>query len=187
MGKPLALAAIRRTAAQMRETAGALLDGPGTAYERISAYLLRERDVPRGCLVGRLAMDPDIIASDELRAPVDETIGRLTEWSRRAWTEASSPVAADMAATIAATMQGSYVLARASGSPEPPLLHSQSVKERGLRGRLSTSPGYSEDRPLPPTACQGDALSTRACRRSRAAGREDPAPPLRPSAGADRT
>lgn len=51
-GKPdLALTAIRRTASQIRETAGQLFDGPGTAYERISAYLLRERDVLRGCPV----------------------------------------------------------------------------------------------------------------------------------------
>jgi TetR/AcrR family transcriptional regulator, transcriptional repressor for nem operon len=30
--------------------------------------------VLRGCPVGRLTMDPHVIASDELRAPVDETL-----------------------------------------------------------------------------------------------------------------
>lgn len=54
-GKPdLALAAVTRTAAEMRGTAGHLLDGPGSAYERIEAYLLRERDVMKGCPVGLL-------------------------------------------------------------------------------------------------------------------------------------
>lgn len=77
-GKPdLALAAIRRTAEEMRAGAEAVLGSPGSPYERIEAYLRRERDVLRGCPVGRLTMDPDVVASDELRAPVDETLDWL--------------------------------------------------------------------------------------------------------------
>ncbi|MFJ4839752.1 TetR/AcrR family transcriptional regulator [Streptomyces sp. NPDC088746] len=124
-GKPdLALAAVLRTSAEMRKTAGRLLDGPGSAYERISAYLLRERDVLRGCPVGRLTMDPDVVASDALRAPVDETIGwlrgRLTEILQEgldAGEFAPGLVPRDVAAAVVATVQGGYVLARASGSP----------------------------------------------------------------------
>ncbi|MFJ6850796.1 TetR/AcrR family transcriptional regulator [Streptomyces sp. NPDC091271] len=124
-GKPdLALAAVLRTSAEMRETAGRLLDGPGSAYERISAYLLRERDVLRGCPVGRLTMDPDVVASDALRAPVDETIGwlrgRLTDILQEGLDAGEfSPGLApqDVAAAVVATVQGGYVLARASGSP----------------------------------------------------------------------
>ncbi|MEV5678525.1 TetR/AcrR family transcriptional regulator [Streptomyces sp. NPDC052164] len=123
-GKPdLALAAILRTAEEMRGTAGRLLDGPGSARERISAYLLRERDVLRGCPVGRLTMDPEVIANDELRAPVDETIGwlrgRLAELVQEGLDEGEfTPglVPGQVAATIVATVQGGYVLARASGS-----------------------------------------------------------------------
>lgn len=125
-GKPeLALAAIRRTSAEMRETAGRTFDSPGPAYERISRYLLRERDVLRGCPVGRLTMDPDVIVSDELRSPVDETIGwlrgRLAEivqegLDRGEFTHALMPD--DIAATIVATVQGGYVLARAAGSTD---------------------------------------------------------------------
>lgn len=97
-GKPdLALAAVLRTSAEMRETAARLLDGPGSAYERISAYLLREREVLRGCPVGRLTMDPDVVASDALRAPVDETIGwlrgRLAEILQEGLDRGSSPPA----------------------------------------------------------------------------------------------
>ncbi|WP_405659416.1 TetR/AcrR family transcriptional regulator [Streptomyces sp. NBC_01166] len=124
-GKPdLALAAVLRTSAEMRETAGRLLDGPGSAYERISAYLLRERDVLRGCPVGRLTMDPEVVADDALRAPVDETIGwlrgRLTEILQEGLDVGEfSPglVPRDVAAAVVATVQGGYVLARASGSP----------------------------------------------------------------------
>ncbi len=94
-GKPdLALAAIRRTAEEMRATAEAVLGGSGSAYARVEAYLLRERDVLRGCPVGRLTMDPDVIASDELRAPSPPpSTGCATaspESSKRAWTRASS-------------------------------------------------------------------------------------------------
>ncbi|MFC9862498.1 MULTISPECIES: TetR/AcrR family transcriptional regulator [unclassified Streptomyces] len=123
-GKPdLALAAILRTAEEMRGTAGRLLEGPGSARERISAYLLRERDVLRGCPVGRLTMDPEVIANDELRAPVDETIGwlrgRLAELVQEGLDKgefAPGLVPGQVAATIVATVQGGYVLARASGS-----------------------------------------------------------------------
>ncbi|WLQ32300.1 TetR/AcrR family transcriptional regulator [Streptomyces castrisilvae] len=136
-GKPdLALAAIGRTAEEMREAAGRVLDAPGSAYERISAYLLRERDVLRGCPVGRLTMDPEVIASDELRAPVDETIAWLRErlaaivregLDRGEFTPGITPD--DLAATIVATVQGGYVLARASGSAD--------AFDAGVRGLLA--------------------------------------------------
>ncbi|MFE4693028.1 TetR/AcrR family transcriptional regulator [Streptomyces sp. NPDC056749] len=123
-GKPdLALAAVSRTAAEMRGTAGRLLDGPGSAYERIAAYLLRERDVLKGCPVGRLTMDPEVIASEALRAPVDETIdwlrGRLAEIIQEGLDQGEfTPglAAGEVAAAVVATVQGGYVLARASGS-----------------------------------------------------------------------
>ncbi|MEU6931336.1 TetR/AcrR family transcriptional regulator [Streptomyces sp. NPDC046385] len=124
-GKPdLALAAIRRTAEELRRAAGRVLDGEGSAYARIEAYLLRERDVLRGCPVGRLTMDPDVVADAALRAPVDETLdwlrGRLAEVVQEGLDsgELTGPLRPDeVAATVVATVQGGYVLARASGSP----------------------------------------------------------------------
>lgn len=136
-GKPdLALAAIRRTAEELRAAAEAQLEAEGTAYERIRGYLLRERDVLRGCPVGRLTMDPDIIASDELRAPVTETIdwlrGRLAQIVQEgvdAGEFTTSLVPQEIAATVVATLQGGYVLARASGSP--------AAFDAGVRGLLA--------------------------------------------------
>lgn len=123
-GKPgLALAAITRTAEEMRRTAERLLDAPGSAYERIAAYLLRERDVLRGCPVGRLTMDPDVVVDDELRAPVDATLdwlrGRIAEIVQEGvdageFTPGTDP--GPVAAAVVATVQGGYALARASGS-----------------------------------------------------------------------
>jgi MFS family permease len=45
--------------------------------ERISAYLLRERDALRGCPVGRLIADPEIAADERLREPVRQTFAVL--------------------------------------------------------------------------------------------------------------
>ncbi|MFH9726071.1 TetR/AcrR family transcriptional regulator [Streptomyces sp. NPDC017254] len=126
-GKPdLALAAIRRTAEETVATAEAVLGGEGTAYARIEAYLLRERDVLRGCPVGRLTMDPEVIADPALRAPVDEALGRLRTRLAEVVQEgldsgglSPSLDADEIAATIVSTVQGGYVLARATGSRAP--------------------------------------------------------------------
>jgi hypothetical protein len=72
-GEPdLVPAAIRRTAEERRATAEGVLGGPGSPYQRIEAYPLRELDVLRGCPVsrsagqpvgrsaGQLTMDPDV-------------------------------------------------------------------------------------------------------------------------------
>ncbi|MFE9767500.1 TetR/AcrR family transcriptional regulator [Streptomyces sp. NPDC005808] len=136
-GKPdLALAAIRRTAEELRATAEGVLSAPGSPYERIEAYLRRERDVLRGCPVGRLTMDPDVVASEELRTPVDETIDWLrerlagiVEEGKEQGEFAASLDAEEIAATIVATVQGGYVLARASGSP--------AAFDTGVRGLLA--------------------------------------------------
>jgi hypothetical protein len=81
-------------------------------------------------------MDPDIVASDELRAPVDETIDWLreriagiVEEGKEQGRFASSLDGEEIAATVLATVQGGYVLARASGSP--------AAFDTGVRGLLS--------------------------------------------------
>jgi AcrR family transcriptional regulator len=148
-GKPdLALAAVRRTAEELRASAEASLDGPGTAYERIAGYLLRERDVLRGCPVGRLTMDPEVVSDDRLRAPVDETLGWLrgrlagiVEQGRERGELRGTLVPGDIAATIVATLQGGYVLARASGSTA-----AFDAAVRGLLALLDPSTGPSTDR-----------------------------------------
>ncbi|WP_327682806.1 TetR/AcrR family transcriptional regulator [Kitasatospora sp. NBC_00458] len=136
-GKPdLAAAALRRSAEQMRAVAEADLAGPGTAYERIAAYLHRERDVLRGCRIGRMAQDPEVVADPRLRAPVEETFtwlrGRIAEViaeGREAGELHSAADPADTAAAVVAVVQGGYVLARAAESAEP--------FERAVRGALA--------------------------------------------------
>lgn len=97
----------------------------------------------RGCPVGRLTMDPEVIADDELRAPLDETIGwlrgRLAEIVQEGLDQGEFVgrlVADEVAATIVATVQGGYVLARASGSPD-----AFDASVRGLLSLLAPADG----------------------------------------------
>lgn len=117
----LALAAVERNAELMREQVEQDLAGPGTAVERIGRYLWRERDVMKGCRFGRLAQDPEVEASDALH----EAVARMFAWlrTRLADVVAEGQAAGELpetldpsrvAATIAATLQGGYVLARAA-------------------------------------------------------------------------
>ena len=124
--KELALAAVRRTADELLAAADAQLRAPGTAADRITAYLRREREVLKGCPIGRLTQDPDIVADPDLRAPVDETLvrlrARLAEVLDEGRAAGELPAVLDttaLAATIVAVLQGGYVLARAADSPEP--------------------------------------------------------------------
>ncbi|MGW1077502.1 TetR/AcrR family transcriptional regulator [Streptomyces sp. NPDC002537] len=122
----LALAAIRRTAEEMRAKAEEQFSAPGPALERIRAYLLRERDVLKGCPVGRLTQDPDVMADQALRGPVDDTFawlrGRLTDVLAEGRERGELAAGLDpsaTASTVVAVLQGGYVLARAADSTEP--------------------------------------------------------------------
>ncbi|HEY0619278.1 MAG TPA: helix-turn-helix domain-containing protein, partial [Kribbella sp.] len=68
----LARAAIERSAAELRAAAAEQLATGGTATERITHYLQRDREVLKGCRLGRLTSDPDVMKDPVLRAPVDE-------------------------------------------------------------------------------------------------------------------
>ncbi|MER6947554.1 TetR/AcrR family transcriptional regulator [Nonomuraea sp. NPDC000554] len=125
-GKPdLALAAISRSAEELRGRAEAAFTLPGTVVERVAAYLRRERDTLKGCPVGRLTQDPDVMADPELRRPVEETFawltdrlaGLLAEGRANGELDAGLDPAATAAALVA-VLQGGYVLARAAGSAE---------------------------------------------------------------------
>ena len=121
----LALAAIERNAADLVARADADLSGPGTVPERIARYLRRERAALRGCPVGRLTMDPDVMAAPDLCRPVADALaavrGRLAavlEEGRANGELDPSIDPATIATALVAVLQGGYVLARASGSAD---------------------------------------------------------------------
>ncbi|WP_103959483.1 TetR/AcrR family transcriptional regulator [Nonomuraea solani] len=121
----LALAAITRSAEEMRARAEAIFSGPGTPAQRIITYLRRERDVLRGCPVGRLTQDPDVMADPTLRRPVERTFvwlrARMTGLLAEAQAKGEIDSELDPAATataLVAVLQGGYVVARAAADAE---------------------------------------------------------------------
>lgn len=126
-GKPgLGVAAIEASAAVMRRDAIVLLEGPGSPLDRIRSYLTRPRHTLRGCRIGRLTADPDVVADERLLAPVQENfawlVDVLTDLLRQAQQAGDLQAelnALDLASTLVAVIQGGYVLARAAQSPEP--------------------------------------------------------------------
>ena len=142
----LALAAIERNAADLVARAEADLGGPGSVTERVSRYMRRERAALRGCPVGRLTMDPDVMADQELRRPVADAFAAVR--ARLAAVLAAgrengeldpSVDPAAVATTLIAVLQGGYVLARAAGSADT---YPQAVE--GALGLLASRTGTGE-------------------------------------------
>ncbi len=122
----LALEAIRRNADLLRREVESLLDRPVSPLQRIEDFLTRQRDALRGCRLGRMTFDADIVASEELLEPVRETIAWLTESLAQVIGEAiaagelrSDVRPSDLAATLSAVVQGGYVLARSQQDAAP--------------------------------------------------------------------
>jgi TetR/AcrR family transcriptional repressor of nem operon len=122
----LAKAAIERSGEELRAAVEEQFAGPGSATDRITRYLERDREVLKGCRIGRLTADPDVMADPVLRAPVADLFrwlrGRLAEIIAEGKRSGEYPDRLDpeqTAATIAAVLQGGYVLARAAADEEP--------------------------------------------------------------------
>ena len=122
----LASTAIARSAEQLYESARQEFAQSRSAHDRIVAYLHREREALRGCRIGRLTQDPEIIANPQLRRPVQEMFAKLTQGlasvlveGQRAGQFRAEMNPEDTASTILAVLQGAYVLARAANSAEP--------------------------------------------------------------------
>ena len=135
----LALAAFERNADAVLAKAEAVLHGPGGPRERIVAYLELQRDVLKGCPVGRMAGDADVLATASLSDMLDATFQRVRALMVEVVDEAQTSgdiapgtSAADLAETVLAVVQGGYVLARAAGSAEP--------FERAVRGAVALLP-----------------------------------------------
>jgi AcrR family transcriptional regulator len=102
------------------------LEGGGTPVTRIERYLTRPRAGTKGCPVGRMTQDPQVVQDPELLGLVAGAFDTVAERWAGAIAEAvaagelpASIVPADLAATLSAVLQGGYVLARAHGSQEP--------------------------------------------------------------------
>jgi AcrR family transcriptional regulator len=103
-----------------------LLEGAGSPLERMKRYLSVPRAGTRGCRVGRMTQDPQVVVDAELIAIVANAFDTmLARWEQTiaAAIEAgelpASIVPAELARTLAAVIQGGYVLARAKGDQAP--------------------------------------------------------------------
>lgn len=120
----LAVTALEETAAGMRASAEILLHGEGSPVDRVKAYLTRQRDSLKGCRIGRMTYDADVLASPELLAPVTQTLAWLVETLAGVIAEGiecgqlrADVDAREVASMLVATIQGGYVLARARQDP----------------------------------------------------------------------
>lgn len=118
--RDLARAAVHRTAQEQLDASRSVLGGDASPRDRISAYLLRDRDAIMGCRVGRLTSDPLVMSEASLSGLVEGYFSDLIVLVGDVLEEAGlSPAeAGDRAAAIVAVVQGGYVLARATGDPE---------------------------------------------------------------------
>jgi AcrR family transcriptional regulator len=103
-----------------------LLEGDGTPLERLKRYLSLPRPGTRGCRIGRMTQDPQVVADAELLTIVahafDTMLGRWEQAIAAAIAAGELPasiVPADLARTLAAVLQGGYVLSRALGDQAP--------------------------------------------------------------------
>lgn len=102
------------------------LEGDGSPLERLERYLARPRAGTRGCRVGRMTQDPEVVRDAELMTIVADAfstvIGRWQQVITEAIAAGELPDSIDpgaLAHTLVAAVQGGYVLARAQGTQEP--------------------------------------------------------------------
>lgn len=136
----LAVAAEERSAAELIKEVGEILDGPGGPLDRVLTYLRLERDILKGCRIGRLAADPDVVTDTILRKPLEDTFAwitrRLTDLLQEAQLRNQLPstfAPQALAAAVLAVRQGGYVLARAANSTAP--------YEQAIEGMISLLTG----------------------------------------------
>lgn len=121
--RDLALAALERNIADLLPAASEL-DGPGDPMARIEAYLMRPRDVLKGCKVGRMTQDPQVREDPVLLAPVARAFAQVhVSWAKALSDAIAAGELRDdvdperLAHTLMAVIQGGYVLAIAQQDP----------------------------------------------------------------------
>ena len=123
--KELAIAAIQKNTEMMKNDIESIFSESISPIRRVKKYLLREREILKGCPIGRLIYDPEIYSDNELLEPLDNMfqwiiniISTTIEESIQQH-ELKSTNTSELSSTIAATLQGGYVIARSKKSIEP--------------------------------------------------------------------
>lgn len=123
--KELAIAAIQKNTEMMKNDIENIFSESISPLNRVRKYLLREREILKGCPIGRLIYDPDIYSDKELLEPLDNMfqwiiyIISITINESIQKNELKNINTTELSTTIAATLQGGYVIARSKKSIEP--------------------------------------------------------------------
>lgn len=122
-------------------SASSVLDGDDSPLECMKRYLSVPRPGTQGCRVGRMTQDPQVVRDAELMTIVADAFDvMLDRWEQAidaaiaAGELPESIVPADLARTLAAVIQGGYILARAKGEQGP-----MDAAIRGAIGLLDTA------------------------------------------------
>jgi TetR/AcrR family transcriptional repressor of nem operon len=120
--------AVEALAAVTAEVTGesSLLEGEGSPLERLKRYLTLPRPGTRGCRVGRMTHDPQVVGDPALSSIVASAFDTMLRRWEQVIVEAiaagqlpATIVPAELARTLSAVIQGGYVLARAKGEQGP--------------------------------------------------------------------
>lgn len=124
--RDLGIAAIRRNCETLLPRNLEVLMGPGDPMDRIVGYLSRDSEPLRGCKVGRLTQDPEVVADPGMLAPIEESFATIHRCLVPVIDEAiglgelpSTLDAGRLAHLLTATIQGGYVLAIAAHDRRP--------------------------------------------------------------------
>ncbi|MDN6618286.1 MAG: TetR/AcrR family transcriptional regulator [Corynebacterium variabile] len=124
--RDLGIAAIRHNCETLLPASLEILNGPGDPLDRLTRYLSRDSEPLRGCKVGRLTQDPEVVADPGMLAPIGtsfETIHHslvaVIEEAIRMGELPADVDAGRIAHLMTATIQGGYVLAIAAQDPGP--------------------------------------------------------------------
>lgn len=116
----LARQALEEVEAELRQRAEEVLLGDGAPLERIDRFLSLKRVAIRGCRIGRLVPESEVIESS-LHAPIRryfQHLGNMLEGvllqAKERGELAPEVSAPQIAAVIMASVQGGYILARAA-------------------------------------------------------------------------
>lgn len=124
--RDLGMAAIRHNCETLLPASLEILNSPGDPIDRLTSYLSRDSDPLRGCKVGRLTQDPEVVADPGMLAPIRasfETIHHslvaVIEEAIRGGELPADVDAGRLAYLMTATIQGGYVLAIAAQDRAP--------------------------------------------------------------------
>lgn len=124
--RDLGIAAIRHNCETLLPPSLEILKAPGDPMDRLGEYLSRDSEPLRGCKVGRLTQDPEVVADPGMLAPIEESFAEIhrclvpvIDQAIRSGELPESLDAGRLAHLLTATIQGGYVLAIAAQDRRP--------------------------------------------------------------------